>query len=102
MVTSLNVEYILSTLNNWFWNDVIKSFLDINYKQKYVKNQFPSPLFFNRFFLYHIAIDRSMYFTKHGRIQVFLKELLQWLNNNDIKCDLVEEPFIFCLNRLNT
>ena len=31
----------------------------------------------------------------------FLKELLQWLNNNDIQCDFVEEFFIFGLDRLN-
>ena len=35
------------------------------------------------------------------RIQVFLKELLQWLNNNDIQCDFVEEFLIFGLDRLN-
>ena len=37
-----------------------------------------------------------------GRIQAFLKELLQWLNNNDIQCDIVEDFFfIFGLDRLN-
>ena len=36
------------------------------------------------------------------RIQAFLKELLQWLNNNEIQCDFVEEFFIFGLDRLNT
>ena len=35
------------------------------------------------------------------RIQAFLKELLQWLNNNDIQCDFVEEILIFGLDRLN-
>ena len=35
------------------------------------------------------------------RIQAFLKELLQWLNNNDIRCDFVEEFFIFGLDRLD-
>ena len=35
------------------------------------------------------------------RIQAFLKELVQWLNNNDIHCDFVEEFFIFGLDRLN-
>ena len=29
------------------------------------------------------------------RIQAFLKDLLQWLNNNDIQCDFVEDFFYF-------
>ena len=29
---------------------------------------------------------------------LFLKELLQWLNNNDIQCDFVEDFFIFGLD----
>ena len=29
------------------------------------------------------------------RIQAFLKELLQWLNNNEIQCDFVEDFFLF-------
>ena len=29
------------------------------------------------------------------RIQAFLKELLQWLNNNEIQCDFVENFFLF-------
>ena len=30
-----------------------------------------------------------------------MKELVQWLNNNDIHCDFVEEFFIFGQDRLN-
>ena len=42
MLTSCNVEYIqdiLSTLNNQFWKDVLKSFLDINYKTEIGEEQ---------------------------------------------------------------
>ena len=52
MLTSCNVEYIqdiLSTLNNQFWKDVLKSFLDINYKAEICEEQIlKSPLFYNR------------------------------------------------------
>ena len=60
MLTSCNVEYIqdiLSTLNNQFWKDVLKSFLDINYKTEICEEQIlKSPLFYNR----NIKIDREM------------------------------------------
>ena len=64
MLTSCNVEYIqdiLSTLNNQFWKDVLKSFLDINYKTEIGEEQIlKSPLFYNR----NIKIDRKYVFYK--------------------------------------
>ena len=71
MLTSCNVEYIqdiLSTLNNQFWKDVLKSFLDINYKTEICEEQIlKSPLFYNR----NIKIDRKyVFFIKHGMIKV--------------------------------
>ena len=64
MLTSCNVEYIqdiLSTLNNQFWKDVLKSFLDINYKTEICEEQIlKSPLFYNR----NIKIDRKYVFYK--------------------------------------
>ena len=64
MLTSCNVEYIqdiLSTLNNQFWKDVLKSFLDINYKTDICEEQIlKSPLFYNR----NIKIDRKYVFNK--------------------------------------
>ena len=71
MLTSCNVEYIqdiLSTLNNRFWKDVLKSFLDINYKTEKGEEQIlKSPLFYNR----NIKIDRKyVIFIKHGMIKV--------------------------------
>ena len=70
MLTSCNVEYIqdiLSTLNNQFWKDVLKSFLDINYKTEICEEQIlKSPLFYNR----NIKIDRKYVFIKHGMIKV--------------------------------
>ena len=42
-LTSCNAEYIQdisSTLNNQFWKDVLKSFLDINYKTEISEEQF--------------------------------------------------------------
>ena len=62
MLTSCNVEYIqdvLSTLNNQFWKDVLKSFLDINYKTDICEEQIlKSPLFYNR----NIKIDSKYVF----------------------------------------
>ena len=64
MLTSCNVEYIqdiLSTLNNQFWKDVLKSFLDINYKTEIGEEQIlKSPLFYNR----NIKISRKYVFYK--------------------------------------
>ena len=64
MLTSCNVEYIqdiLSTLNNQFWKDVLKSFLDINYETEIGEEQIlKSPLFYNR----NIKIDRKYVFYK--------------------------------------
>ena len=64
MLTSCNVEYIqdiLSTLNNQFWKDVLKSFLDINYKTEICEEQIlRSPLFYNR----NIKIDRKYVYYK--------------------------------------
>ena len=58
-LTSCNVEYIQdisSTLNNQFWKDVLKSFLDINYKTEICEEHIlKSPLFYNR----NIKIDRK-------------------------------------------
>ena len=63
-LTSCNVEYIqdiLSTLNNQFWKDVLKSFLDMNYKTEICEEQIlKSPLFYNR----NIKIDRKYVFYK--------------------------------------
>ena len=62
MLTSCNIEYIqdiLSTLNNQFWKDVLKSFLDINYKTEICEEQIlKSPLFYNR----NIKINRKYVF----------------------------------------
>ena len=70
MLTSCNVEYIqdiLSTLNNQFWKDVLKSFLDINYETEIGEEQIlKSPLFYNR----NIKINRKYVFIKHGMIKV--------------------------------
>ena len=64
MLTSCNVEYIqdiLSTLNNQFRKDVLKSFLNINYKTEIGEEQIlKSPLFYNR----NIKIDRKYVFYK--------------------------------------
>ena len=64
MLTSCNVDYIqdiLSTLNNQFWKDVLKSFLDINYETEIGEEQIlKSPLFYNR----NIKIDRKYVFYK--------------------------------------
>ena len=64
MLTTCNVEYIqdiLSTLNNQFWKDVLKSFLDINYETEIGEEQIlKSPLFYNR----NIKIDRKYVFYK--------------------------------------
>ena len=68
MLTSCNVEYIqdiLSTLNNQFWKDVLKSFLDINYKTEIGEEQIlKSPLFYNR----NIKIE-NVFFIKHGMVK---------------------------------
>ena len=62
MLTSCNVEYIqdiLNTLNNQFWKDVLKSFLDIHYKTEICEEHIlKSPLFYNR----NIKIDRKYVF----------------------------------------
>ena len=64
MLTSCNVEYIqdsLRTLNNQFWKDVLKYFLDINYKTEICEEQIlKRPLFYNR----NIKIDRKYVFYK--------------------------------------
>ena len=69
MMTSCDVGYIhgiFSTLNNQFWKDVLKNFLDINYKTEIGEQILKSPLFYYR----NIKIDRKYVFIKHCTIKV--------------------------------